>query len=458
MIGLGLAWSLATGSGGFVAQVRAQAPDQEPGGDERLQVLTNPANVRDRLELEQKREKDKTRPPLEFFRSQVAPFDILPMAKPNHWSTMSLEMRSNYEAYQGLLQTEPVPLKNMPHRVIFRRDAQLLMGERTRIGLQMLLPLIPRELNIELIRPEGVRPDESWKASLRTLAPWQTLVVVLSRSATDAYAPWGRFQAVTPLSIDLSDTVSVERQRYYRMVLPLEPERPPLSSHPLTWTTISHVLWDGLPPDVLTASQQQALIDWLHFGGQLIVTGGATPGFSLLRDSFLEPYLPADPTGQGELLDENALGGLSAAYPPPIRPAESSDEVAVALSEDEARERSGRRYEPAVPIRPAPGRPLYVAGLKPRGGVGHPTRPHERPDPGRRVARRPRARPGPFGQPDRRIARLMARSRYPGATRGTETPRGATGTFWLGRLREFSFSLVPAAWKPVTELVPAPEP
>ena len=42
----------------------------------------------------------------------------------------------------------------------------------------------------------------------------------------------------------------LDRQRYYRLVLPIEPDKPALSPHPLTWTTISHVIWDGLPPDV----------------------------------------------------------------------------------------------------------------------------------------------------------------------------------------------------------------
>ncbi len=40
----------------------------------------------------------------------------------------------------------------------------------------------------------------------------------------------------------------LEQQRYYRLVLPMEPDKPALSSHPLTWTTISHVIWDGCRP------------------------------------------------------------------------------------------------------------------------------------------------------------------------------------------------------------------
>ena len=36
------------------------------------------------------------------------------------------------------------------------------------------------------------------------------------------------------------------------------------------------------------------MLDWLHWGGQLIFTGGAGQSYSLYRDSFLGPYLPAE--------------------------------------------------------------------------------------------------------------------------------------------------------------------
>src|SRR6516165_12119433 len=113
---LALAWT------GSPVPVLAQLPSSE----ERLKILTDPASVK------QKMEKEKQRPPLEFFRSQVAPFDILPYVKPNHWTTLSLEMRANLDDYVGVLQTEPVALQGMPHAILFRRDARLLKGQRMR--------------------------------------------------------------------------------------------------------------------------------------------------------------------------------------------------------------------------------------------------------------------------------------------------------------------------------------
>ena len=50
-------------------------PSSPTSEEERLQILTDPDALRKKLE------KDKNRPPFEFFRSQVAPFDILPYVK-----------------------------------------------------------------------------------------------------------------------------------------------------------------------------------------------------------------------------------------------------------------------------------------------------------------------------------------------------------------------------------------
>src|SRR5262249_30354097 len=146
---------------------------------------------------------------------------------------------------------------------------------------QVLLTQIPKEWIIELVRPGALRPDATWAASLLPMEPHQMLIVILSKDATNQFAPWARMSATIPSSAERDDAPALEKQRYYRLVLPMDPDKPGLSSHPLTWTTISHVIWDGQAPDVLSLSQQQALLDWLHWGGQLIITGGAGQPYPL---------------------------------------------------------------------------------------------------------------------------------------------------------------------------------
>jgi hypothetical protein len=87
--------------------------------------------------------------------------------------------------------------------------------------------------------------------------------------------------------------------------------RPPLPSYALYWTSVAAVLWDDAMPQSLDAEQQQALVDWLHWGGQLILSGPDT--LDTLRDSFLAPYLPAVSAGTRQLTRDD-LAPLVAAW------------------------------------------------------------------------------------------------------------------------------------------------
>ena len=344
---------------GLAGRLSAQLPDSE----ERLKVLTDPEDIKKKLD------KDKTRPPLELFKSQVAPFDILPYVKANHWSTLTLELRANYEDYAGWLQSAPVRMLGLPQDIVYRRDARLPKTQRSRLSLQIMLPVIPKELNLELQLPDAIRFSEVWPASIRVLESHQMLILFLTKEANDAYAGWNRFQAMIPYGMDRSDLSALDRARYYRLVLPLDPDKPPISAHPLTWTTISHVVWDGMSPDTLNPQQQQAMLDWLHWGGQLVLVGGSGGSFSVLKDSFLNPYLPAEITGENALLNREDLMPLSSAYPPPFVGSTNDDSVDESGEPIERVRQLGDRNRYPVAIKPRPDRPIFLTGLKPKEGT-----------------------------------------------------------------------------------------
>ncbi|HKM53886.1 MAG TPA: hypothetical protein VJY33_10785, partial [Isosphaeraceae bacterium] len=98
--------------------------------EERLQILSDPDALKKKLE------KDKSRAPVEFLRSQVAPFDVLPFMKPYQWSTVFLDVRASYQDYEGSLQFFPVALPGMPQEVIYAREARLVKEQRLRLGMQ----------------------------------------------------------------------------------------------------------------------------------------------------------------------------------------------------------------------------------------------------------------------------------------------------------------------------------
>ena len=327
-------------AGGTAGRVLAQLTTPE----ERIQILMEPDALSEALKQKAKREKD--RPPFEFFRSQVAPFDVLPYVKANHWSTLSFEMRANDDDYDGYLQTDPVMLIGMPVQVFYRRDARLLKEQHTRRSLQMMIPAtngqIPKEWSAALLRPGALRSDVSWMSSLATLPPHQMLVLVLSKDATAKFAAWNRMAATIPASAE-REGGDTEKVRYYRLVLPLDPDKPPISSHPLTWSTTSHVIWDGYSPESLSVSQQEAMLDWIHWGGQLIVSGGAGQPYPLYREGFLGPYLPADATGDTVALLYDDLQPLSQSYPPPTyRPNSDEQSQPAAINTMEAARRLAR--------------------------------------------------------------------------------------------------------------------
>jgi hypothetical protein len=332
--------------------------------EERLQILSDPEAAK------KKSQKERNRSRFEFFRSQIAPFDVLPMVKPFQWNTVTLELRANYEDYDGVLQFFPVQLPGMPQEVVFSREARLVKEQRSRLPLQIMLPRLPREkeLNIELLQPGGIRHDEIWPVPIRLLPPNQMLIVILSKESADQYVAWNRLPSLLPAAADREDPLALDLLRYYRLVMPEEADKPFLSPHPLSWTGISHIVWDGLAPEALPVSHQQALLDWLHWGGQLVLIGGAGPTFSIFRESFLGPYLPAELTGETKLLGEAELKPLAEAYPPPAQPALARDlERAVPWVQDEAGP-LGRRYLPSSPIQPPKGKPIFVTGLRPLPG------------------------------------------------------------------------------------------
>src|SRR5690606_5537569 len=90
---------------------------------------------------------------------------------------------------------------------------------------------------------------------------------------------------------------------HYQVLLPDITKQVPLPDNPLCWTTIAFILWDEVDPDQLDRKRREALVDWLHWGGQLIISG--PDSLALLKDSFLAPYLPASDGGATEFAPDS---------------------------------------------------------------------------------------------------------------------------------------------------------
>jgi hypothetical protein len=347
------------------------APAQDPESPtERIKSLADPEKA-----LDAKIEREKQRPPFEFFRSQIAPFEVLPYIKPNHWTWFVLEARANLADYDGVVRTSvdvagkpQIKLAGMSHAIVYARDARMAKGQTMRLGMPLMLPIISKELVFELARPNALRPDGGWQSSLLPLSAHQMLVPILAADS-NLYSTWINASVSNPgLATAETATAELERLRYYKFVAPQTPGKPPpVAGHPLAWTTTSHVIWDGLIPDSLDLAQQQAMLDWLHWGGQLIVIASG-PGVALLNDSFLSPYLPATLTGENSNLSTDELKALADQYRPPLAIDRQYADINVVDFSGRATD-PPTRYRAPEPINATDRQPIPLAALEPKPGA-----------------------------------------------------------------------------------------
>ncbi|MEN0111380.1 MAG: hypothetical protein AAF805_11720, partial [Planctomycetota bacterium] len=152
---------------------------------------------------------------------------------------------------------------------------------------------------------------------LRRMLDHQYQLVVLAREP-QRYAFLDALTCVTARLPDSVDPSGVERSslpasKQYRVVA-LEGtgvDRVALPDSLLAWSSVAALVWDDADPDALRPVQRAALVDWLHWGGALVVSGPNS--LDQLRGSFLDEYLPADsggtlPLGSVELAPLAALG------------------------------------------------------------------------------------------------------------------------------------------------------
>ncbi len=258
---------------------------------------------------EERARQDKKKADFELTSLRTQPHSAgasLTYFKPGHWTSASLEVVANNHDFSGRILTDPFALDGMPYQLGTSRPAILPKGQPKDLELVFYVPpgrtnarltarLVPEDIDRELQRRD--------QPASRMPAHQFYLVVLCPESERYKFLTSRKMLSIFPPS-DASGTP----QPSYRVMAPLLDHQVSLPSHWLTWTSIAYLIWDGVDPASLSPDQQQSLIDWLHWGGQLIVSG--PDSLELLRGSFLSKYLPA--TGQGELeLNANELTGFN---------------------------------------------------------------------------------------------------------------------------------------------------
>ncbi len=238
------------------------------------------------------------KPKEDFELSRLATFphsiDTVESAiKPGHWTSASLDAVSNNFDFRGELATDPVDLSRSTYRFGTARTVLLPKGQRRGVELPFFIPRdsSARTVGVRLSSRRGGGEVGRGVFPFNRLPAHQFYLCVLARQP-DAYSYLRGLPSITPPTHDILDAST---NAHYRVLTPPIDQAVPLASYPLCWTSVACLWWDDLDPTLFSQAQQQALVDWLHWGGQLIVSGPAT--LDLLRGCFLEPWLPAESHG-----------------------------------------------------------------------------------------------------------------------------------------------------------------
>lgn len=249
-------------------------------------------------DAETNREKLKTKQVKEDFelpRLSTQPYGLETVestVKPGHWTTVAVDAVANNFDWPGDLASRPRDLAGVPFRLGSTRPVALAKGQRKTLEMVLYLPPELRPPSIALdLRGAGGATVEDGIFPVQRMPAHQFYLVVLA-GLPDRYRFLRGLDCVLPEAEDAIDPLNAA---HYRVVLPKIDRVVPLAANPLTWTNIAYLVWDELDPALLTTEQQSALLDWLHWGGQLVVSGPAS--LDQLRASFLGPYLPAEGRG-----------------------------------------------------------------------------------------------------------------------------------------------------------------
>ncbi len=240
----------------------------------------------------------------------------LRLAKPGHWATTVQTMKANLDNFEGRITCEvldakgqPIALRHTPYQMDSSRPAILAKGRAKRVQNELLVPTDAKRMQVrsQLVnrltgREETGRSEELW-----TLMPsHQYFMMVLAREP-GRYA----FLKVTDAVRGPYEDENGVAPPHYRVVLADATKSLPLPPNVLTWTSVAYVVWDEVNLARIDPEQQAALVDWLHWGGRLIVSG--PDSLDGLRASFLAEYLPVD-GGATATFDAEQLATLSEAW------------------------------------------------------------------------------------------------------------------------------------------------
>lgn len=296
--------------------------------------------AKEKLEAEEKKKKEEEE------KKKKEPFQLAPvtpllseaivsttdegsvrLAKPGHWTATVQQMLANDDNFNGRTtvaavdsRQRPTPLPDTSFAMISSRPALLAKGRPKRVLNEVLPPPGATRMQIHSALTAGGGTPVDATQDLWTMMPsHQYFLMVLAREP----ARYAFLKVADSVRAPYEDENGVS-QPHYRVVLADGSKPAPLPDNVLAWTSVAYFVWDEVNLDRLTPEQQQALLDWVHWGGRLIING--PDSLATLRGSFLDEFLPVD-GGKAIEVGDDDLAGLNdywakrttGAAPPPLK-------------------------------------------------------------------------------------------------------------------------------------------
>ena len=216
--------------------------------------------------------------------------------KPGHLTATVQDMKANYDDFVGQLSMDLIDKRSRPARLLptefnlrLTRPVALAKGRPKRILSEFFVPQQTSGVKLQtnlLNRSTGSQAINPSILSLKKMPAYQYHLVVLAKEISR----YGFLKVTDAVEAPWEEDFDESPAPHYRVLLVDSAKSLALPDNMLTWTSIAYVVWDEVDPTRISTDAQQALIDWLHWGGRLIVSG--PDSLDALRGSFLDPYLP----------------------------------------------------------------------------------------------------------------------------------------------------------------------
>lgn len=295
---LGLCLLAVPGCGGCTREPSADSADTD-------QAAADKAKDKD------KKAKEKAKPkadfdPLRFTMVPGDPAEPLRMLKPGHWSAATLRGHANNYDFQGDLTErastrsgQPLLVEGTPFYLAWHRPAVLPKDQEKQLDITLFAPrTLTRPWFQSQLRDGTSRLDvRREQEQIQPMPAYQYNLVVLAPQP-DRYRFLKLLEAVRPMAPPETIPPDTDGNFYHVIAIPLG-NHARLPTESLMWTSIAAIVWDDVLPQTFDKEQQVALVDWLHWGGDLIISGPKS--LDALRGSFLDAYLPVTAGGSREI-------------------------------------------------------------------------------------------------------------------------------------------------------------